>query len=162
MFLRYDSGVDVDNRFLLFIYEDELLRFSNPEILVIDATFRTVPHPFYQLLVVQAVFLDRCFPFACALMINKTEQSYKSVFEKILTFTGISPKYIVTDFEKALSNGAKNVFSADCFFCYFHFGQSIWRKLQAYSLSQKYTRMKDFKKSTKDPIIGSSTDRQGF
>ena len=120
------------------------------------------PRPFYQLLVVQAVFLDRCFPFACALMINKTEQSYKSVFEKILTFTGISPKYIVTDFEKALSNGAKNVFSADCFFCYFHFGQSIWRKLQAYSLSQKYTRMKDFKKSTKDPIIGSSTDRQGF
>ena len=43
VFLRYDSGVDVDKRFLLFIHEDRLLRFSNPEILVIDATFRTVP-----------------------------------------------------------------------------------------------------------------------
>ena len=82
MFLRYDSRVDVDNRFFLFIYEDKLLRFSNPEILVIDATFRTVPLPFYQLLAVQAVFLDRCFPFACALMINKTEQSYKGVLKK--------------------------------------------------------------------------------
>ena len=119
-FMRYDSGIDSANRFLLFIYEDKPLRMSCSDILVVDATFRTVPHPFYQLLVVHVVFLDRTFPLAYSLITNKTEESYKSVFEKIKAFTGISPRYIVTDFEKALSNGANYAFSANCFFCYFH------------------------------------------
>jgi transposase-like protein len=69
-------------------------------------------------------------------MKNKNENSYITVFEKLKEILKITANYIIIDFENALLNSIKKVFqNAMIKGCSFHFGQSIWRKVQSVGLS---------------------------
>ncbi|KAG0437066.1 hypothetical protein DMUE_3902 [Dictyocoela muelleri] len=136
-FLRFDSSTN-DDRFIIFIYEDKLRRFNRAKSFLIDGTFKSVPRPFYQLLILQVPFLGRCFPFCYILMSGKTQIQYEAVFKKLKEISKINPEFIITDFEKGLANSAINIFKCQNYFCYFHFGQTIWRNIQKFNLIKFY------------------------
>lgn len=97
-----------------------------------DATFRVTPRgKFKQLLIIHARFGKKFFPIVYALMSRKTTEAYfnilKYVHEKLIPIRGAG---IIIDFEKAerlaierLKTGIK------IFGCWFHFCQSLRRKL---------------------------------
>jgi len=77
-------------------------------------------------------------------MTCKTEEFYKLLFRDLSEFAEehniqLIPPYIITDFEKASINAAyeefPGVISKGCFF---HLGQSGWRKIQDCSLTTLY------------------------
>ena len=72
-------------------------------------------------------------------MSSKTEDDYTRVFTKVVELLENKFKYVVIDFEKALFNSITHVLEAKVFFCYFHYGQSIWRKIQNLGLSTQYS-----------------------
>ena len=152
-FLRFDSGTEDENRFIIFIYQEKISTFSKSTTLLIDGTFRTVPRPFYQLLTIHSHYLSRTTPFIYVLMSKKTEESYIQVFSKIQEIIEIKPKQIITDFEKGLSNAASISFECTTNYCYFHFSKSIWRKIQEYGLTNAYMTNNEFRKIIKKILL---------
>ncbi len=131
-FLRYDSGPLDKNRYIIFFYEfKKFMFFEDCETILIDGTFKIVPFGFYQMIVFHTIFLGRTYPIIYCLVMNKRESTYLKVFNKVKEITDIKPKLLITDFEKGLINSSKAVFSvADNKLCFFHFSQSIWRRIQ--------------------------------
>lgn len=66
---------------------------------------------------------------------------YKNTFAEIIKqIPEFKPLYIISDFETGAIHAAKDHFvSAQTQGCYFHFGQSIWRKIQHVGLQTKYS-----------------------
>ena len=77
-----------------------------------------------------------CVPLLYALCSHKDEQMYTLMFNVVLTtFDDANLQARVTritlDFELAASNALKNTFPAvTIVYCFFHFGQSMFRQLQ--------------------------------
>ncbi|XP_051153731.1 uncharacterized protein LOC127276996 isoform X2 [Leptopilina boulardi] len=69
------------------------------------------------------------FPLAYALMENKTETAYRSVFHEIQRIVPeFSATTIMTDYEPALQNSARAFFpNGEHHACYYHYTQSIYR-----------------------------------
>ena len=50
-----------------------------------------------------------------------------------------TPKNLITDFERAAMNAAKEVFDGlKTYGCAFHWTQALWRKMQKYRLAREY------------------------
>ena len=91
--------------------------------------------------------MDQAFPLVYALTTNKTEEVYtiilRTLKQKALELrhpnAEVYPVTSMTDFETAAINAFKNVFpNARIHLCFFHFAQSIYRKVQEFGLSQQY------------------------
>ena len=68
------------------------------------------------------------------------------VFTKCRELFGITPRYIIADFEAGLFNGLSETLSCSkTFGCFFHFTQAIWRKVQGEGLVKYYKLDEDFK-----------------
>ncbi|KAL8610307.1 hypothetical protein ACOMHN_062039 [Nucella lapillus] len=73
-----------------------------------DATFKTCPRPYSQMLVIQGDYHGRVLPFLTVLMTNRTIGDYRQILQavkrKVLRLTGHTwePASIVMDFEQAL------------------------------------------------------------
>ena len=92
----------------LFATSDDILCLAESRIWYVDATFKSVPNPFKQLMIDarHARYIDRVVPLAYALLNNKTEASYTRVYRiinaKYLYLTGnvlIGPDRMIEDFE---------------------------------------------------------------
>jgi hypothetical protein len=102
----------------------------------IDATFKCVPKPFKQLLIIMGH--HKCtrvhFPSSFVLMDSKSEDSYKYVLSAITSWIGKSafPKIVTCDFELSLINAISDVFpqGIEIVGCYFHFKQAVKRKFE--------------------------------
>lgn len=84
-------------------------------------------------------------PFIYALLSSKQEIQYTSVLRAIVTVAreynieNCRPEIIMTDFELAIINASRAVFpSASVSCCFFHLGQSIYRRIQNEGLQQAY------------------------
>ncbi|KAG0440325.1 Transposase for insertion sequence element IS256 in transposon [Dictyocoela muelleri] len=72
-------------------------------------------------------------------MSGKSEKEYLTIFKKNIELTQISPETIITDFEKPLNNAVKKTFiNSNLQLCYFHFTQSIIRRLKNEGLFNEY------------------------
>lgn len=84
---------------------------------------------------IHAVRQNNVIPLVFALLPDKTETSYTRMLQALkLLRPGLNPRTIMTDFERAAKNAFLHVFPAtEQSGCFFHFGQCLWRKIQANS-----------------------------
>ena len=114
---------------------------------VVDGTFKTTPYPFRQLFVINGIILGKIFSYAYVLMSDQTQNTYTAIFSDLKTLVGFEPRYIVSDFEKAIHNSIIDIFPLSIKkFCIFHFSQSIWKKIQKLGLISQYKNNKEFNK----------------
>ena len=147
LFLVKDLTVNQD-RILLFTTKSNIEYLSQALFWVMDGTFKTVPTIFSQLYTIHAPIggeeNSRILPLVYALMTGKSEELYKHLFQNLIDVSEendiqLSPSIIITDFEKAAINASysefPNVINKGCFF---HLGQSGWRKIQEVGLATQY------------------------
>ncbi|PKK56915.1 hypothetical protein RhiirC2_631230, partial [Rhizophagus irregularis] len=110
-------------------------------------TFKTVPVIFSQLYTIHAPVggdNSRVLPLVYSLVTSKSVEIYRCLFEELLDFAienniDLQPSVILTDFEQASIIASRLVFprirNKGCFF---HLGQSGWRKIQSLGLATRY------------------------
>lgn len=83
-------------------------------------------------------------------MSNKNELSYINALNKCIEMSSLNPKYIISDFERALINATNVSFPESISFgCIFHLGQSIWARIGNLGLISRYKNDLNFKKIVK-------------
>ncbi|XP_072161462.1 uncharacterized protein [Bemisia tabaci] len=91
------------------------------------------------------MYLDNAYPFVYALLTNKSEESYTTVFMQVKQYyidNNIATSgdlTIMCDFELAIINAQQAVFDyANSRLCYFHLAQSVYRHVQDAGLQAQY------------------------
>ncbi|KAF4141523.1 MULE transposase domain-containing protein [Phytophthora infestans] len=118
----------------------KLLKYKQTT-LFLNGTFRCVPRPFYQC-VVMIVFdnaTDLFVPVFYTLCTSKTQVTYWHLMEAVNVAADdkIEPSMVVCDFEVGLQKAAQVQFpDADIVGCYFQFKQACRRKMKALSLPE--------------------------
>ena len=110
-FLQYDSGVDDENRILLFITNDGIEDLRKYKNWAMDGTFKVSPDIYFQLFTIHVQVEKSSFPHAFAFLPNKSEVTYENLFTILKNLVQIEPHTVMSDFEKASINGLKSVFS---------------------------------------------------
>lgn len=73
------------------------------------------------------------------------EEVFKVISERL---PDLKPQYIISDFEIGAINAAKKYFpESKLHACFFHLGQSVWRRIQALGLQDRHTTDPDFAKN---------------
>ncbi|PKY57294.1 hypothetical protein RhiirA4_331280 [Rhizophagus irregularis] len=112
-----------------------------------DGTFKTVPVIFSQLYTIHAPVggdNSRVLPLVYSLVTSKSVEIYRCLFEELLDLAiensiDLQPSVILTDFEQASIIASHLVFpSIRNKGCFFHLGQSGWRKIQSLGLATRY------------------------
>ena len=89
------------------------------------------------------VILDcgKSVPIVYALLTNKDKPLYKRMLTVLRNIVGENqPKSITCDFEAAFIAACRDIFDkAELNGCFFHFKQSMWRKVQECGLAAEYT-----------------------
>ena len=114
---------------LIFLADIDLSFLNRIHSIHVNATFKTVPVDFYQLLIIHCLVLDTMIPVFYVLMSGKTRLLYDAVFLKIRSLAPqFNPETSVSDFEIALQSSIKFVFGSNFQGCLFHYRQSLYRK----------------------------------
>jgi len=146
-----------EDRFLLYKNNDwGVLIYSTNENLrnlrqcteiYCDGTFRTCPKPYTQYFTIHGRYRNRVLCFVNCLMTDRHVGDYRHVLQilkaKIRQITGHRwrPIRVVCDFELALIAAVETELQhVQISGCYFHFNQSLWRKVQNLGLSASYRR----------------------
>lgn len=147
-FVFFDSGANDGNQ-RIFIFGSptgyNLLR-GNCHIMA-DGTFKLAPELFTQIYTIHIIIRGNVIPVLYALLPNKELQSYRRMWEAVRErIPGMNPTSVLTDFEHAAHGAVREIFpNADLTGCYFHLGQSLWRRLQALGLRQRYIEDDNFR-----------------
>nr|XP_018912130.1 PREDICTED: uncharacterized protein LOC109040603 [Bemisia tabaci] len=119
---------------IIFATDDNLQKLASSPIWFADGTFKVSPKIFTQVFVIHGMHLDNAYPFVYALLTNKSEESYTTVFmqakqyfidNNIATSGDLT---IMCDFELAIINAQQ----------YFHLAQSVCRHVQDAGLQAQY------------------------
>lgn len=137
-----------NQKILIFSTKNEIKNLIEAPYWIMDGTFKTVPNIFLQLYTIHAPvgtkINNKILPLVYALMTSKSEQCYEQLFEGLISICDdygyeLLPKCIINDFEKAAINAVSNIFpECEQTGCFFHLGQSIWRKIQSSGLATHY------------------------
>jgi hypothetical protein len=136
-------------RIVLFVTQNSLIKLSEAEVWMFDGTFKTVPSIFGQLFTIHAKvggINGRVCPLVYALMSDRTERSYKQVFEELNVLAArqqihLRPVFVISDFEQASINAVTDIYpSVRHKSCHFHFSQIIWRRVVKLKLARRYKR----------------------
>ena len=119
---------------------------SNSKITLCDGTFKCAPKPFQQLFTIFGVKAGRKLPLIFALLKRKATGDYRRLLkilkEKIFKLTGQpdwNPEFLLSDFEGGITSAVESEFrETQPWGCYFHFTQSIYRKVQLLGLKKPY------------------------
>ncbi|KAK3908569.1 FLYWCH-type zinc finger-containing protein 1 [Frankliniella fusca] len=148
-----------DNRVIVFGTRRNLELLGKSGTWFVDGTFKTSPKIFVQVFTISALVKRQtasgredsvCFPLVYALLSSKMEVQYSQVLQAVKTaareqrvgFT--QPSRVMSDFEVAILNAVKTAFpDATVSCCFFHLGQSIYRKVQSSGLQAAYNDLDD-------------------
>ena len=111
-----------------------------------DGTFDSAPLG-YQLYTVHALLTETVtIPLIFCIAKNKTEVTYNQIFSTLKERDpSLQPDMIMIDFERAALNAlTQNFPTAVLQGCYFHFGQAIWRPIQALGFQLRYQCDEEF------------------
>ncbi|CAF0870086.1 unnamed protein product [Brachionus calyciflorus] len=132
----FDSGAD--SEFIIFTTESNLQNLKNAHVFV-DGTFDIAPKLFAQVYTIHALIDGRCFLMAYGLLSRKTEEMYVEFLNAVQIKLKHHPLSITSDFEKGFINTSMKVFpKVNVFGCFFHFKQSMWRKISELGLKVIY------------------------
>ena len=139
--LLWDSGFSREKRrSFMFGSLDNAELLTGAKELWIDATFKSAPKPFYQMLSIHGLFETGWhFPLIYGLMPGKTQVMYDDFLAFLDGYAEFDPMSVLCDYEITLHNAIHTVWpSCTVRGCYFHFTQATWRKMQAFELVTEY------------------------
>lgn len=139
LFLQYDSGINTD-RILIFSTNYLLKLMTQCNNWFCDGTFSSAPTLFYQVYTIHGVQYSNVLPSVYVLLPDKKEKTYRRMFQALKSITtGLCPKTIMVDFEKAAMNAINYEFpETEVKGCFFHFSLCIWRQIQFAGLQTRY------------------------
>lgn len=126
---------------LIFASTQQLDLLRSAQVMYFDATFKVVPHLYYQLFTVFVSHADAAFPAFYALMSRKTQPLYRAVFESMKNLVpACNPESAMADFEDAPVSAFHELFpNASISGCWFHYAQAVMKRVQKLGLKQEYT-----------------------
>ena len=145
------ADIMVNNRrHLIFATNHQLHLLKRAKNWYVDATFKVIRKPFYQLFSIHAFITSdgenmKQVPLVFVVMSGKRTTDYRAIFTWIKDNVGeLRLKSITCDFEKAVWLAVKKVFSEDIEIhgCLYHWEQSIFRKIQELGLVSTYCMKK--------------------
>ena len=107
-FLFFDSGVEDENRYVIFASIICLNSLKKTKVWLSDGTFKSCPKEFYQVYVIHGHIYGITVPLVYILMSGKTEAMYCIAFEKLREI-GCAPDIIIVDYESAVISAYKKV-----------------------------------------------------
>lgn len=139
-FLLHDSGMADPNRFLVFGTNRTVEMLSASAHWFMDGTFKVVPELFFQLYTIHAQTLGTIIPCLYVLLPNKTQETYRRLFEEVKRLTSqANPTSVTMDFEKAAMNAIQESFQeVEIHGCFYHLAQNVYRKIQSEGLHERY------------------------
>ena len=144
---------NVLERFFIFGTAKNLKHLENSHCYA-DGIFDVAPLLFLQVYTIHALVLGRCLPMIYGVLSRKTQAMYESYLSILRNKISIPPKSVTSDFEKAFLNSVKIVFPlAILLGCFFHFKQSMFRKLQELGLAIIYNNDEHIRKLLKLPQV---------
>lgn len=148
IWVKTESGLD----FLLF-KNDKIIIFGTfvffklictSQHLFVDGTFSTFPSIFYQLFSFHFLLGNTNFPALFCLLSDKKASTYIELLQIITNIAShhhldFAPKHVYCDFELAIFRAFCTVFpSIRVHGCYFHYTQSLYRKIQNIGLDNSF------------------------
>ena len=103
-----DSSTLMHGSALIFASDRQLQQLQSATSVFFDATFKVVPHIYYQLFTIIVPHADYAFPALYALMSRKTQSLNAAVFEKVNQL--VAAMYAMADFEGAPVATFKSVY----------------------------------------------------
>jgi hypothetical protein len=99
--------------------------------LMVDATFKTSPVPFVQLLNVMVSYCGVAIPILHICMTSKHAGLYEGIMLKIRSICPtLEPRIIKSDYELGLMKSLQSSFpNATLSGCYFHYSQAVFRAM---------------------------------
>lgn len=145
---RFLQRCDNDWGIAVFTTKKNLEVLAQCEVVFMDGTFRTAPHPYTQMFTVHGLYQGRCIVLVMALLVDKTVASYRQVLATVKDKTReltdnqrFRPRKVVIDMEMSLLVALETEFPrARISACYFHFCQALWRKVQELGLTRPFRR----------------------
>ena len=111
----------------------------------LDGTFQSCPSPYGQVVSMHGLYHGRAIPLAICLCEGKTIGHYRAILRHLkqrirdLTGRAFRPASVVCDFEQALITAVQTELRRSRVSgCYFHFTQSMWRRVQELGLSGRF------------------------
>ena len=133
--------------YYIFATEFQINLFDSVDYLFIDATFKTSPKGFYQILNIIGYLSNtgNSFPLVCIPMTSKSYDIYfdvfnslKKILEERIKNKELKNIRIVTDFEKSLRKAISKVFPNIILDgCFFHYTKILWSKAKELGLCKK-------------------------
>ena len=144
-YLQDDIRVD-SARHIFLATPTQLELLANVKTWYLDATFKLIKKPFYQLFTINAFIRSgssvKQIPLAMIIMSRRKKKDYKKVLQSVLDKLPHAPRLqrTVLDFEQALWRALEQVLpNAERKGCAFHYSQCIWRYAQSLGLATAYT-----------------------
>ena len=131
-------------RHVIFASDIQLDFLQRAEILFVDATYKTVRRPFYQLFTVHCFVKSGTYmkqvPLCFILMSRRRRIDYEAVLRGIVSLVpNLNVNTVVSDFEAALWVGIRNILpDVRMRGCLFHFDQCVYRKMLTIGLKTDY------------------------
>ncbi len=139
LFLLYAEN---DWGILVFATDDNLTQLQQCRKNYMDATFNSCPWPYRQCFTILGSRHGFVIPFVHVLMEQRTIGHYRQVFQALkvairwVTYHNWLPQLVVCDFGNALKTALETEFpQAWVSGCYFHFNQSLWKRIQELGLA---------------------------
>ena len=121
-FLFHDSGVDDEQRVIVFATLPALDLLEQADDWFCDGTFSTAPNVFYQVYTIHGTVEGYHIPLVYALLPDKKEETYQKLFNLLPQ----GCKRITIDFEVAVRNALTKLSENNQIqFCFFHLGQNL-------------------------------------
>jgi hypothetical protein len=138
---------------LIYASENSLKYLRKAKIIFGDGTFKICPSPFYQLYVIHGLLFGISVPLVYTFMKSKNSISYGILFSRLSNYLQ-NLEYLIIDFEQAVFKTAfETIPHVTVHSCFFHLGQSMWRKIQSYGFSNDYKCNKNFRVSVKKLLL---------
>lgn len=173
---RDDEDIDDDDEGQNDEDRERLLVFGtrrNIEILMkcsqwfVDGTFKSAAYLFLQLFTILGLVKSppltpggeerkTALPLVYALMTSKRQEHYAKVFETVRSAARrfrvtAFPSVVMSDFEMSILNAVRALFpDSTVRACFFHLGQSMYRKVQSLGLQEAYNDPQD--RSVKEAV----------
>ncbi|KAK3921780.1 Tryptophan synthase alpha chain [Frankliniella fusca] len=135
---------------MVYATKEGLRKLGKSDIWFVDGTFKVSPVLFVQVFTIHGLYKNEAFPLVFALLTEKAEHLYTEVLQALkdkaaeLHIPFPDPSTVVSDFELAIINACRAVLPHSVLrLCFFHLGQSVYRKVQNLGLAVLYNHPED-------------------
>ena len=142
---KFMTHLDNNAGIAVFTTKRFLKALQKADCLYVDGTFHTAPKPYMQFVTIHGKIGGFVVPLVFILSTGKISTQYRSAFRHLkvevhrLTHQALQPRRVVCDFEKSLMIALEFEFPTSRLSgCYFHFTQSLWRRVQHVGLAADY------------------------